>query len=210
MKKWLSIILLMMFAMGTVACSKKDKRTPVRSSGRDGRTTDTTTSTRNTTSVGKGTISTNQELIDSFVSVAGNPEEIIGLIDVSGASVTFNGKITYNTGGSGFKTGEVSIIIKDDLAVKGENKPMTISSFTFEPQFSSDEEGYIEDHIVLVFYDYDFGQELVFDGYVSHETNSKYTGTVLFNNETEGDITNGRVELGRFEISTCSFFECNK
>ncbi|MCB9026918.1 MAG: hypothetical protein H6625_11405 [Bdellovibrionaceae bacterium] len=209
MKKWFYIITIIMFALGTVACGGKDKRTPVKNSGRGGRGTSTTTDTTRNTSTGKGTITTTQERIDVFVSVAGNPSEIIGYIDGSGAGVKFSGSAVVSGTGA-YRTitsGSISISIIDDLAVQGKEQPVVISNFTFIEGSVDSSMG--QDVINMKFYDREFGQLLVLRGDVPHSNNGNFTGTIAFENETDGVVTNGLVTLGDFSIPVCSFFECN-
>ena len=208
MKKWLMILTLMMFAMGAVGCGGKDKRTPVRKSDRDKRSDDKKDGSNRTVSAGKGTISTTQERIDLFVSVAGDPTKIIGLIDGSGAGVSFDGSAVVDRDGD-IESASIVITIKDDFAVKGEKDPMQIETFDFIGHESAYRSTYGYDEVKLTFYDRDYEQALILEGTVQHSSGSEFKGTMYFENEGKGVLTDDEVVLGDFTIPACSFFKCN-
>lgn len=211
MKKWLMISALIIFAVGTVACGGKDKRTPVRNNGRDRQARPTDPNFGNnytTTQLGQGQITTNQDMIDTLLSVAGNPSEIIGNIHVSGAGVFFSGSAVAS--GSGLSravtSSQITLTIKDDWTIQGTHSPYQIPDFVFYRGSVNATQG--QDEVNIEYESPDFGQRLVLNGTVPHTANSNFTGNIYFENYTVGVNTNGLATLGTFSIPTCSFFEC--
>ncbi|MCB0390470.1 MAG: hypothetical protein KDD58_04225 [Bdellovibrionales bacterium] len=210
MKKWLSILTIIILSLGIVACGKKDNRTSVRPNTRDSRTDQNNgnNNSRSTVSDGTGKISTTQERIDLFLAVMGDPAKLIGRIDTSGAAVTFDGSASINNSGE-VESAKIRLVIKDEWAVSGEVKPMEIETFEFvkfESQYRETYSGY--DEVVLTFYDKNYDQALILEGTVQHASGSDFKGTMYFENEDVAD-TDGEVVLGDFTIPACSFFKCN-
>ncbi len=211
MKTWTKTISIIFISLLMIACGGKDKREKVRASGRDARG-DGTSSTSTRTSYGKGVISTNQELIDTFVSVSGNPSDIIGYIDGTGAGVSFNGSANVENSNSSYRdieSASITIIITDDLAVSKKQDPMKISGFELVASDSYIETVGNKDNVKIEFYDRDYDQRIVLEGTAPHDKNGDFSGKIYFENDDEGIPTDGFVSMGSFSIPLCSFFKCN-
>ncbi len=211
MKNWAkTLVFLMLSALILTACGGKDKREPVRKSGRGGRdATPTTTDSATRVTNAKGTITTTQERLDAFVSVAGNPTEIVGLINVSGAGVSFRGSalaVGTSSGSGVIDQASIEIIVVDDLVVSQKEEPLVISSFRLHSGtvVASGQ----QDEVKIEFYDREYDQWLIVRGTAPHSTSGNFTGTMSFINESSGVLTYGEETLGQFSIPVCSFFKC--
>ena len=194
MKTLFRILLIAILGLGLAACGGKSKKRERINNPRN-----TRTSHNGGTSVDRpiindssaGTIQASQQALDAFVSNMGEPEQVVGLINVAGAGIKFK----TATGG------RLQIEITDEYAV---NNPGTAINLNAWLQVSSD----IGAGQATMTYEDDYGQ-VEFRG--SYTTNGNFTGTVYFQNffYYDGEAPGASGILGTFSIPTCSFFNCN-
>lgn len=215
MRKWFKILSVLVLSSLLVACGDKDNRESVsRGKSRTSRDASGTTSSgrRGTINNGQqGVISATQEQLDAFVSVAGDPEDIVGYISVSGGGVFFKGSATTGASGADYNSvsitnANIEIIIKDDRSINDGEEPIYINKFRFNN--GSVRNLGNSDEVSVEFYDETYKQWLILEGIAEHSTTGDFYGTMYFDNEVYGVDTNGKVALGQFSIPVCSFFNC--